>query len=86
MTFRLLKATDVKNVEAGLGGKVSDSHIVCQITVISSVVSAQSDPYVRVMMHGVIKARTDVVNNSTYLRTCRAVCYSPISHFGRLES
>lgn len=38
------KATDVKNVEATLGGK--------------------SDPYVRVQMHGIILARTEVINNN----------------------
>ncbi|KAF9513783.1 hypothetical protein BS47DRAFT_1343789 [Hydnum rufescens UP504] len=41
---RTLKATDVKNIESGLGGK--------------------SDPYVRIMMNGVIKARTEIVNNN----------------------
>ncbi|KAG8962436.1 hypothetical protein FRC03_004243 [Tulasnella sp. 419] len=40
----LKKATDLKNVEAALGGK--------------------SDPYVRVLLNGVIKSRTDVVNNN----------------------
>jgi len=38
------KATDVKNVEASLGGK--------------------SDPYVRVLVNNVTKARTDIINNN----------------------
>ncbi|KAF8577858.1 tricalbin [Ramaria rubella] len=38
------KATDVKNVEAALGGK--------------------SDPYVRVLLHNITMARTEVVNNN----------------------
>ncbi|KAF5377486.1 hypothetical protein D9615_005116 [Tricholomella constricta] len=44
--IRLLldKATDVKNVEATLGGK--------------------SDPYVRVLVNNVTKARTEVINNN----------------------
>ncbi|KAG5654026.1 hypothetical protein H0H81_008041 [Sphagnurus paluster] len=40
----LEKATDVKNVEAALGGK--------------------SDPYVRVLVNNVTKARTEVINNN----------------------
>ncbi|KAG6866873.1 hypothetical protein C0991_008810 [Blastosporella zonata] len=44
----LNKATDVKNVEATLGGK--------------------SDPYVRVLLNGDVKARTEVVNNIHSLR------------------
>ncbi|EGO02737.1 hypothetical protein SERLA73DRAFT_165692 [Serpula lacrymans var. lacrymans S7.3] len=44
MRLCLQKATDVKNVEAALGGK--------------------SDPYVRVQVNNVTKARTEVVNNN----------------------
>ncbi|KAF7437156.1 hypothetical protein PC9H_003992 [Pleurotus ostreatus] len=40
----LHKATDVKNVEAALGGK--------------------SDPYTRVLVKGVVKGRTEVINNN----------------------
>ncbi|KAF8640747.1 hypothetical protein AX17_000398 [Amanita inopinata Kibby_2008] len=46
--LHLDKATDVKNVEASLGGK--------------------SDPYVRVLINGIIEGRTEVVNNMHSLK------------------
>ncbi|KAK2462016.1 hypothetical protein APHAL10511_006479 [Amanita phalloides] len=42
--LHLDRATDVKNVEAALGGK--------------------SDPYVRVLVNGVVRGRTEVINNN----------------------
>ncbi|KZW02621.1 tricalbin [Exidia glandulosa HHB12029] len=53
------KATDVKNVEAGLGGK--------------------SDPYLRVLINNVTKARTEVVNNNLSPEW-DTILYVPVHH------
>lgn len=65
----LQKATDVKNVEATLGGKVSGLCVVGT----SRADVLQSDPYVRVQVGGVTRGRTEVINNSTLPNGPRAM-------------
>jgi len=64
----LEKATDVKNVEAMLGGKVGGLFFWgFLISDVLFIISLQSDPYVRVQVENVTKGRTEVVNNSKCL-------------------
>ena len=58
------KATDVKNVEAALGGKVSHLLWIICFFISFSLGKTQSDPYVRVQINNVTMNRTEVINNS----------------------